>query len=53
MGHRFVADNTGEGTPFDWYNARFSVDFKVELLTNGGNIALADQNGIVNGQTHL
>ena len=21
-GHRFVADNTGEATPFDWYNAR-------------------------------
>ena len=25
---RFVADNTGEVTPFDWYNARFSMDFK-------------------------
>ena len=23
-GHRFVADKTGEATPFDWYNARFS-----------------------------
>ena len=28
-GHKFIADNTGEATPFDWYNARFSVDFKV------------------------
>lgn len=48
-GLRFVADNTGEVTPFDWYNARLSVDLKVELLTNGGNIAVNDHNGIVNG----
>ena len=27
---KFVADNTGETTPFDWYNARISMDFKVE-----------------------
>ena len=26
-GLRFVADNTGETTPFDWYNARLSMDF--------------------------
>ena len=32
-GHRFIADNTGEATPFDWYNARLSMDFKVRLLT--------------------
>ena len=48
-GLRFVADNTGEVTPFDWYNTRLSMDFKVELLANGGNIAVADHNGIVNG----
>ena len=48
-GLRSVADNTGEVTPFDWYNARLSIDFKVELLANGGNIAVADHNGIVNG----
>ena len=24
-GYRFVVDNTGEVTPFDWYNARISV----------------------------
>ena len=24
--HRFVVDNSGESTPFDWYNARFNVD---------------------------
>ena len=24
---KIVADNTGETTPFDWYNARLSVDF--------------------------
>ena len=48
-GYRFVVDNTGEVTPFDWYNARISVDFKVVLLANSGNIALDDHNGIVNG----
>ena len=48
-GLRFVADNTGETTPFDWYNARLSMDFKVNKLADGGNIAVADHNGIVNG----
>ena len=48
-GVRFVADNTGESTPFDWYNARLSMDFKVNKLANGANIAVADHNGIVNG----
>ena len=31
------------------YNARISLDLKVNLLANGGNIAVADHNGIVNG----
>ena len=48
-GYRFVVDNSGEVTPFYWYNARISLDFKVVLLANGGNIAVADHNGIVNG----
>ena len=48
-GYRFVVDNSGEDTPFDWYNARISIDFKVVLLANGGNIALNDHKGIVNG----
>ena len=52
-GHRFVADNTGEATPFDWYNARFSADFKVQLLDgndfNNNNL----QSGIVNGLSSL
>ena len=48
-GYRFVVDNSGEVTPFDWYNARVSLDFKIHLLANGGNIALEDHNGIVNG----
>ena len=53
-GHRFVADNTGEATPFDWYNARFSVDFKVDQLAAGANIdADGDQMGIVNGISSL
>ena len=45
---KFIADNTGEATPFDWYNARFSMDFKVTTLA-GGNLTLTDHNGIVNG----
>ena len=50
---RFVADNTGEATSFDWYNARLSVDFKVNIkLANWANIdadGAADEHGIVNG----
>ena len=52
-GYRFVVDNSGEVTPFDWYNARISLDLKVVLLANGGNIAVADHNGIVNGSYSL
>ena len=52
-GYRFVVDNTGELTPFDWYNSRILVDFKVVLAGNGGNIAAADHNGIVNGSHSL
>ena len=52
-GYIFVADNTGEVTPFDWYNSRISVGFKVVLAGNGGNIAAADNNGIVNGSHSL
>ena len=53
-GHRFVADNTGEATPFDWYNARLSVDFKVNGLAAGANIdADGDNLGIVNGSSSL
>ena len=32
-----------------WYNAPISLDFKVNLLANGGNIVVAHRNGIVNG----
>ena len=53
-GLRFVADNTGEATPFDWYNARFSVDFKVNQLAAGANIdADGDNMGMVNGSGSL
>ena len=52
-GHRFVVDNTGEVTPFDWYNSRIIVNFKVVLAANGGNIAAEDHNGIVNGSHSL
>ena len=45
---KFIADNTGEATPFDWYNGRFSMDFKVRTYAPG-NLTLTDHNGIVNG----
>lgn len=47
--YRFVVDNSGEATPFDWYNARFTVNFKVNKLADGANIAVYDHNSIVNG----
>ena len=48
-----VADNSGETTPFDWYNARLSVNFKVDKLADGANIALNDNIGTVNGSNSL
>ena len=45
-GYKFAVDNSGEVTPFKRYNARISLDLKVNLLANGGNIAVADHNGI-------
>ena len=48
-GYRFVVDNSGEVTPFDWYNARLGISFKVDKLADGANIAGNDRNGIVNG----
>ena len=27
---KFIADNSGEVTQFDWYNARIALDFKVQ-----------------------
>ena len=47
-GYCFVVDNSGEVTPFDWYNARLGISFKVEKRADGGNIAANDHNGIVN-----
>ena len=51
--YRFVADNTGETTPFDWYNARFSVKFKVQLLDGTDFNNNNPQAGIVNGSNSL
>ena len=50
---RIVADNTGEATPFDWYNSRLSVDFKVDKLADGAALTLTHHNGIVNGSNTL
>ena len=47
-GYRFVVDNSGEVTPFDWYNARLGISFKVNKLADGTNITANDHNGIVN-----
>ena len=52
-GLKIVADNSGETTPFDWYNARLSVNFKVDKLADGANIALNDNIGTVNGSDSL
>ena len=48
-GIKIVADNSGETTPFDWYNARLSVDFKVDKLIDHAAIAVDDVNCTVNG----
>ena len=36
---KFVVDNSGEVTPFDWYNARIALDFKVQKL-DGNNFTI-------------
>ena len=50
---KIVADNTGEATPFDWFNSRLSVDFKVDKLADHAALTLTDHNRIVNGSNTL
>ena len=52
-GHRFIVDNSGESTPFDWYHARFNVVIKLQKLADGTNVAADDHNGIVNSAYSL
>ena len=52
-GIKIVADNTGETTPFDWYNARLSVDFKVDKLADHAALTATNHNGMVNGSNTL
>ena len=52
-GLKILADNSGETTPFDWYNARLSVNFKVNKLADGAAIAVNDTIGTVNGSNSL
>ena len=52
-GLKIVADNSGETTPFDWYNARLSVNFKVDKLADHAAIALNGNIGTVNGSNSL
>ena len=51
--HRFVVDNTGESTPFDWYHVRFNVNITLEEMANGNAIAADDGMGIVNSASAL
>ena len=46
--HTIVVDGSGEITSFDWYHARFNVNFKLQLLADGGNVGANAQSGIVN-----
>ena len=50
---KIVADNTGETTPFDWYNARLSVNFKVDKLADHAALILTDHIGMINGSNTL
>ena len=52
-GIKIVADNTGETTPFDWYNASLSVDFKVDKLADHAALTATDHNGMINGSNTL
>ena len=52
-GMKIVEDNTGVTTPFDWYNARLSIDFKVDKLVDHAAIAVDDNIGMVNGSSTL
>ena len=51
--HRFVVDNSGESTPFDWYHSRFNVDINLEKLADGADVDADDHNGIVNSAFSL
>ena len=52
-GHRFVVDNSGESTPFDWYNARFNVEINLDKLADGADVAADDHAKIVNSAFSL
>ena len=52
-GIKIVADNSGETTPFDWYNARLSANFKIDKLADHAAIAVNNGNGMVNGSYAL
>ena len=52
-GLKTVVDNSGETTPFEWYNARLSVDFKVDKLADHAAIVVGDTIGTVNGSNTL
>ena len=40
-------------TPFDWYNARLSVNFKVDKLADHAAIAVGDNRGMISGSNTL
>lgn len=53
---KFIVDNSGEVTPFDWYNARIALDFKVQER-HGTNFAIGanvnDDNFVVANRTQM
>ena len=52
-GHRFTVDNTGESVPLDWYHARFNINFSVDRLNDGADLAAGDRAGVVNSASSL
>ena len=38
---KFIPDNSDEVTPFDWYNSRIALDFKVDQL-DGTDFVIGD-----------
>ena len=46
-------DSSGESNPFDWYHARLNIDFKLQLLADGGNVGNNVQTGMVNSAYSL
>ena len=51
--YRFIVNNSGESTFFDWYHARFNVDINMDKIVDHSDIADDDRIGIVNSAYSL